>query len=233
MTTTHSFRDIIGDLNNPKVKHERRTDWAIAYLYRVPSTVFTWMFLRTGLSPVQISALGLVVSLAMPIVALWFPLWMAVWVICLCGVLFQILDCCDGTVARITGRTSILGADLDYFFGMIHYLCLYPSIGLLADRTFDTGLYWTVIATVAVAIRLLARLIRDQVALRKAPSEPGPAKLSNLPVAFLAGLSGLIPFVALTGALLGVGVIALLIYAILDVVDGALPLRDAPYRSDG
>lgn len=233
MTTTHSFRDIIGDLNNPKVKLERRTDWAIAYLYRVPSTVFTWAFLKMGLSPVQVSVLGLIVSLAMPIMALWLPLWLAVWMICLCGVLFQILDCSDGTVARITGRTSILGADIDYFFGMIHYLCLYPSIGLLADRTFDTGLYWTVVATVGVAIRLLARLIRDQVALRKAPSEPGPAKLSNLPVAFLAGLSGLIPFVALAGPLLSAGVWARLIYSILDLVDGALPLRDAPYRNDG
>lgn len=233
MTTTHSFRDIIGDLNNPKVKLERRTDWAIAYLYRVPSTVFTWAFLKMGLSPVQVSGLGLIVSLAMPIMALWLPLWLAVWMICLCGVLFQILDCSDGTVARITGWTSILGADIDYFFGMIHYLCLYPSIGLLADHTFDTGLYWTVVATVGVAIRLLARLIRDQVALRKAPSEPGPAKLTNLPAAFLAGLSGLIPFVALAGPLLSAGVWALLIYSILDVVDGALPLRDAPYRNDG
>lgn len=233
MTTTHSFRDIIGDLNNPKVKQERRTDWAIALLYRAPSTVFTWAFLRMGLGPLAVSVLGLILSLVMPAMALWFPLWMAVWMICLSGVLFQILDCCDGTIARITGRTSILGADLDYFFGMTHYLCLYPSIGLLADRTFDTGLYWTVIATVAAAVRLLARLIRDQVALRKAPGEPGPVKFSNLPIAFLAGLSGLIPFVALVGPLLGVGVIALLVYSVLDVIDGASPLRDAPYRNDG
>ncbi|SHI49788.1 CDP-alcohol phosphatidyltransferase [Shimia gijangensis] len=232
MTTSPSFREILSDLRNDKVRRERRTDWAIAYLYRPPGTALSWVFLRMGMGPVAVSVLGLIVSLFVPAFALWLPVWLAAWMVCFCGVAFQILDCSDGTVARMTGRTSILGADLDYFFGMVHYLCLYPSIGLLADRTFESGLLWTAVATIAVAVRFLARLIRDQIALRKSQGEDTPFRLNDIPVAFLAGLTGLIPFGALSGPYLGAVVVALLIYSVLDVIDASLPLRDAPYRPD-
>lgn len=232
MTETPSFRQIVGDLRSENIKNERRGDWAIAFLYRIPSLVFSWGFVRMGLGPMAVSTLGLVISLFIPPLALWLPFGLAIWAVCICGVLFQILDCSDGTIARVSGRTSILGADLDYFFGMTHYLCLYPAIGILADRGLDTGLFWTVIAVVAVAIRFLARLIRDQIALRKGPGEPKPLKFADLPISFLAGLSGLIAFGALAGPYLGFVVIALLIYSVLDVIDASLPLRNPPFRND-
>lgn len=236
MPTKPTFRDILGDLSGENVRNERRGDWAIALLYRVPSLLFTWVFLRLGLSAIAVSTLGLVVSLAMPAMAVVLPLWLAVWMVCAGGVMFQILDCSDGTLARVTGRTSLLGADLDYFFGMIHYLCLYPSIGLLADRTLgagapEIGLFWTTLGAVAVAIRLLARLVREQIAKRQAAQKPTKLKMTDLPFAFVAGLSGLIPFGALGGVYLGAVVVALLIYSMLDLIDGLLPLLDAPYRN--
>jgi hypothetical protein len=49
-------------------------------------------------------------------------------------------------------------------------------------------------------------------------------------VAFLAGLTGLIPFGALAGPWMGHVIVALIIYGLLDIVDALAPMRRPPYR---
>ena len=55
-------------------------------------------------------------------------------------------------------------------------------------------------------------------------SDPAPLKLLDYPALFLAGISGLIPFIALSGSWIGFWVGALLVYSILDSLEGLLPL---------
>ncbi|MDV4146243.1 CDP-alcohol phosphatidyltransferase family protein [Shimia sp. FJ5] len=228
-----SFRDILADLRKPYVRHEFRTSWAIALFYRMPSPPFVWVLLRLGFGPMGVTALGFVLALTMPLQAAVLPLGLAAWALFISGVLFQILDCADGMMARLLGKASILGADLDYMSDMVQHGLFYTALGLLADRTLGTGFGWTALALAAAFVRLLARLVREQVALR-VPEAGGdePLRLKDLPIAFVAGLSGLIPFMALSGGYLGHMVAALLVYALLDVADAFLPMTKPPYRGD-
>ena len=76
-------------------------------------------------------------------------------------------------------------------------------------------------------IRLLARFMRHR-ASRDA--DPGPLRaptLAQLPAAFVEGLSGLLPFLALSGGFLWISVWFLLIYAVLDLLEGGLPLMSS------
>jgi len=70
--------------------------------------------------------------------------------------------------------------------------------------------------------------VRDR--LDQPTDDDRPAQLTpaQLPGAFVAGLSGLVPFLALTGGGLGWAVSALLIYSVLDLVEGLLPLLHRP-----
>ncbi|GAA6164481.1 hypothetical protein NBRC116590_21850 [Pelagimonas sp. KU-00592-HH] len=225
-----SFKDILRDLRGPHVIDEFRTSWAIALLYRMTSPPFVWICARLGLTPMAVTALGFLLALSMPLQAMFLPVPVAVWALFISGALFQILDCVDGTLARLTGRTSLIGADLDYLSDMHQHAMFYGSLGLLADRLLGTGFFWTTLGLVAVVARLLARLVREQVSSRQEAGEPSPWSWKELPVAFVAGLSGLIPFGALAGPWMGHVIVALIIYGLLDIVDAMAPMRRPPYR---
>lgn len=226
-----SFGAILKELRGPHVREEFRNSWAIALLYRMTSPPFVWVLLRLGLGPMAVTAMGFVLALTMPIQAWFLPLGIAGAVLCASGVLFQILDCADGMMARLTGKSSLLGADLDYMTDMVQNGLFYTSLGLLADRMAGTGFAWTALALVAAFLRVLARLVREQIA-KRVPGwdEPGPLGLTDLPVAFVVGLTGLIPFMALAGEHLGAMVIVLVVYSTLDLIDAGLPFLKPPYR---
>ena len=227
-----SFKAILQDLRGPHVREEFRTSWAIALLYRMTSPPFVWLLLRAGFGPMGVTALGFALALSMPAQAYFLPLEVAGWVLFASGALFQILDCADGMMARITGRTSLLGADLDYLSDMVQHGLFYTSLGLLADRTLGTGFGWTALALTAAFLRLLARLVREQVSRRVEKAAPGPVRIVDLPVIFVEGLTGLIPFMALAGASLGIMVVALVVYSLLDIGDAFMPMTKPPYRGD-
>jgi len=170
---------------------------------------------------------GLALALSMPAQALVLPLGLAVWAVAISGLVFQVLDCVDGTLARLRGVTSRRGGDADFLVDMAQWGLLYLAIGLLADRTLDADWQWTALAGMAAWGRLMARVIRDRL-----PDVPGgetaALRLADYPVAFLAGISGLIPFLALSGSWLGIAVLALLIYSLLDIIEAALPLTRGP-----
>lgn len=231
MSKTPSMREILADLKNEHVLEEWRGEWAMALLFRVPGQLLVWVFLRLGWSAVFVTTLGLVLSLLIPVGAVFLPLSMAVWVVFLLGAFCQVLDCADGTMARVGGQASVLGADLDYLFGMIHYLALYPAIGILADRVLETGALWTSLGAIAIAVRFLARLVREQVKKRIGEGPPAPFKLADLPGVFVAGLSGLIPFGAFAGPYASWVVIALLVYSALDTIEAFLEMTRPPYRT--
>nr|WP_319949365.1 CDP-alcohol phosphatidyltransferase family protein [uncultured Shimia sp.] len=225
-----SFMDVAKELRSAHVATELRTAWSFTVLYRVVSLPISWACLRAGYSPTSISLVGLLVALIAPFAALYLPLGWAPLAVFLSGALFQVLDCSDGTVARMSGKTSILGADLDYFFDIFQHILLYTAIGILADRVLGTAGLWAALGATGASLRLMARLIREQVATRVPQTQPGPFKISELPIAFLSGLTGLIPFGALAGQYTGYVVIALIVYSVADIVDAAMPMTKAPYR---
>lgn len=195
----------------------------MALLYRRPGILVAWTAWQMGVPPLGITLVSLVLAFLMPIVAWGAPDVIAAYLVFGMAIMFQIFDCADGTLARVTDQTSRKGGDLDFLGDMLQWGCLYLAIGLLADRQFDISATYTAIGAVAAWARLFARVVRDRL-----PSDndeaPRPLSPRDLPLAFLAGISGLIPFVALMGDWLHIGLWALLIYGILDIAEGALPL---------
>src|SRR5687768_9180226 len=131
----------IGDVAaayRPKFAHEVRTEWAIALVYRPVSFLLTPLFAALGASPSAVTLLGLVIALSLPFAAAsgGADAWLIVGGL---GVAFCILDCVDGDLARVTGRTSKLGAYLDFIVDLVYRAGLYSAIGIAADRARDAA----------------------------------------------------------------------------------------------
>jgi len=219
-----SLAAFANDFKSDAYREELRGNWASAVLYRAPAVVLAWLCARLGLRPIVVTLMALLVALLLPVLAFALPISTApVWVF-LGGAIYQILDCVDGTLARTTGQMSRRGADLDFIIDMAQWGLLYLSIGFLADRSIGTGWEWTLLGVCAAWARLMARVIRDRVGDPQSNETPRPLRPIQLPALFLAGISGLIPFLALSGSWIGAAVIALLIYGLLDIAEGLLPL---------
>lgn len=224
------------DLNGSAAAEEWRGSWAIALLYRRPGIALAWCAAQIGLAPTTITLVGLALAVTMPVQAWLWPLSLAPWAVALSGVLFQMFDCADGTLARLTGQASTRGADLDFLTDMAQWALLYLSIGILADRASGGDVYWAAFALGAAWMRLMARVVRDRLATPESDDKASDytgsdnsgalqsLRAIDYPVVFVAGLSGLLPFLALSGDALPWAVVFLIFYALLDLGDAALPL---------
>ncbi|MDJ0628265.1 MAG: hypothetical protein QNJ44_08375 [Rhodobacter sp.] len=225
MTSESHYRlkDIFRDLRSEKFAEEMRGNWSTALLCRVPGFFLVWVFVRLRIGAMAVSLAALLLAFALPVLAYAVPIGTAGLWVAVTGLVFQVLDCADGTLARVTGTTSQAGADVDFLTDMAQWGFLYLAIGILADRTLDAGWGWSAVACAAAWVRLMARTARDRLDADDG-SPPAPISLKNAVPVFLAGISGLLPFLALSGPWLGYAVIALLVYAVLDVLEGLLPL---------
>ncbi len=217
-----TFARVAADLKGARYREEWRSSWAIALLYRVPGLPLVWLLARTPVTPMGLTLAALLLALALPGLAWGLPLGAAAVAVAAGGALFQVLDCADGTLARVTGRSSRGGGDADFLVDMAQWGLLYIAIGLLADRTLGTGGGWTALAAAAAWGRLLARVISDRLKGFGGGGSRPLRPLDYLP-AFVAGLSGLIPFLALSGPWLGWAVLALVVYSLLDIGDALGP----------
>lgn len=212
------MREIIAEFRENKLDEELRGNWVMVLLHRGPSFPLIWIFSRIGVPAMAVSLLAGALALALPLLAWLPPVSAAGWLVFAGGMVFQILDCADGALARLTGTGSRLGAKMDFLIDMAQWGLLYAAIGILADRQFGDW-SWTALALAAAWIRLYVRLVRDELQ-HGSPSEKNrPFQLGEIPVASIAGLSGAIPFLALFGSWLDVAVWMLVAYALLDLAD--------------
>ena len=212
------MREIVAEYRANKLDEELRGNWVMVLLHRGPSFPLIWIFSRIGLSAMAVSMLAGALALALPLLAWLPPVNAAGWLVFTAGTVFQILDCADGALARLTGTGSRLGAKVDFLIDMAQWGLLYVAIGILADRLLgDWG--WTALALAAAWIRLYVRLVRDELQDGPVQEKNRPFQLGEIPVASVAGLSGAIPFLALFGSWLDVAVWMLVAYALLDLAD--------------
>ena len=192
-----------------------------------PSLPLVWVFLRIGVTPTQVTVAALLLALSLPVQAWVWPLAVAPVAVFLSSILCQVMDCADGTLARLTGRASTAGRDLDFIVDMTQWGLLYVALGLIADRMEGGGFGWTALAMTAAWARLLARVVRDRLSDGgiddETPAQPPKGAIEFVLVA-LAGMSGIIPFFALLGPWIPYAILFLLIYGISDVLEGAVPL---------
>lgn len=106
------------------------------YIARVLAAPFVWLFARTPITPNQVTFLStLVMALGMGALASVSGPWGLY--LGLIGLeLSYVFDCVDGQLARVTGRTSEVGASLDF---MMDELKAYLLIAAIAARLFFFG----------------------------------------------------------------------------------------------
>ncbi|MFN3200420.1 MAG: CDP-alcohol phosphatidyltransferase family protein [Bradymonadia bacterium] len=101
------------------------------YIARPLAAPWVWLFARTPITPNQVTLISMAV---MVISALPLLLWPGPWGLALGVLLIEfsyILDCADGQLARLTGRTSEAGGLLDFLMDELKALLL---VGTLCAR---------------------------------------------------------------------------------------------------
>lgn len=192
----------------PKFAHELRTEWAIALLYRPVSFVLTPLFAACAVSPGAVTLLGLACALSLPWLALsgGAAAWGYVGGV---AIAFCVLDCVDGDLARVTGRTSRWGAYADFLSDTVYRIALYASIGLIIDGGaaqspasasaalgdnggLIAGLICALLAITARACRLFVEAQNLHSGERVA-WVPADATAGSVAISFLSGLDHLLP----------------------------------------
>lgn len=183
-----TLRDVI-DAYRPKFRRELETEWAAALLYRPVSLLLTPLVAATGVSPTFVTGVALLVALSLPAVA-WMGSHPALQV-GLLAIVFCILDCMDGDLARLTRKTSIAGAYADFITDLVYRVCVYVALGLLiGSAPHAEGL---VIALGCVVLALLSRACRlyhEANAPPAAPQTPTSARPKTVPDLLFTAASG-------------------------------------------
>jgi phosphatidylglycerophosphate synthase len=159
---------------------DRRNEehWAGRLYMRAVSPYFSWLFVRIGFSPNQLTAL-MVCCGVLGGVAVALPGWGgpagAVAGVVLIQV-YLLLDCSDGEVARFTGRTSVTGIYLDRIGHYLSEVALLVGLGYRAQGALRPG-GWAELGLVAALGAALIKAETDNVVVARAksglPVEPG------------------------------------------------------------
>jgi phosphatidylglycerophosphate synthase len=154
---------------------DRRNEehWAGRLYMRSVSPYFSWLFVRIGFAPNQLTGLMICCGvLAGVVVAL--PLSGLPWVAgAVVGALliqaYLLLDCSDGEVARFTGRTSVTGVYLDRIGHYLSEVALLAGLGYRAQGALEPG-GWVELGLAAALGAALIKAETDNVVVARAKS---------------------------------------------------------------
>jgi hypothetical protein len=166
-------------------------EWGAALLYRPLSYPIALWLIRRSVGPTAVTLAGLVLALALPVLALAGG-YMALSIAALCC---GIIDCVDGNIARATGTVSGRGQYLDFVTGIAFRVSFYAAIGLLA------GSGAVAVGLLAALLAVGARLCRDhaeplvgrRVFAKEREAPPRAARWSDYVFPFASGVEPLLP----------------------------------------
>jgi phosphatidylglycerophosphate synthase len=169
----------------PGLKDRRNEEhWAGRLYMRRISPYFTWLFVRIGFSPNQLTYLMIVCGVLGGAAVAVSP--NLVWAI-VGAVLIQaylLLDCSDGEVARFRKRTSVTGVYLDRIGHYMSEVALLAGLGVRAEGAWQNGGYVELGLLAALGAALI-KAETDNVVVARAKS--------NLPAEPVAGDRALRP----------------------------------------
>lgn len=233
----YTLADVRRSYTDDKAWAEMSGDLFIYLLYRPPSFPVAWALLALGVPTLAVTLAGLLIALALPLCAMLDAPSGGIAVAAL-AVLFQVLDCVDGTMARTRRATSLFGAVVDGAVDSV-FLVMFPlAAALIASREAHAASVHAVAIGVGSALLVLVgRITRDVLAVhagaRPHVAAARPARLGwadRFVIAF-GGLEGLYPPALLVASTLGAVthfVLAIAAYgAVVFVVSTALTLRKA------
>src|SRR5262245_4022942 len=104
----YTLSDVSRSLPPEKRKEELRGEWMCVRFYLPIGNILTVLLLRLSVGANQVTLTGLVLSVALPFVALRDPENGHV-LVGLLGMLIAMLDCVDGSIARLTATENPYG----------------------------------------------------------------------------------------------------------------------------
>ncbi|GAB2846902.1 CDP-alcohol phosphatidyltransferase family protein [Actinocorallia aurea] len=235
---SYTLREIREKGQPPGLKERRNEEhWAGRLYARSVSPYLTWLLLRLGLSPNQMTYLMILCGIGAGVA---FAVGTGILSAVIGAVLVQlylVLDCSDGEAARVTGRTSITGVFLDRLGHYFSEVAILVGLGFRAQAqagwAMAEGGWWV---TLGVAAALGAALIKaetDNVVVARAkaglPADPEGGDRALRPTSTWLALArqaaSLLKFHRIIGAIeLS---LLILIAAILDKVLGLPDVPDA------
>ena len=171
---TYTLKEIREKGQPPGLKERRNEEhWAGRLYARSLSPYLTWVSLRIGLSPNQLTYLMILSGLGAGVAFAWGTGLVSAIVGALLVQLYLILDCTDGEVARITGRTSITGVYLDRLGHYFSEVAVVIGLGLRAEKQFDLpwgGGGWIMLGLLGALGVALIKAETDNVVVARAKS---------------------------------------------------------------
>jgi hypothetical protein len=230
-----SIADVVRTYREAKSTEELYGEWAAAVCYRPFSFLITPWLVGAGLGPTTVTVLSLVVVLALPLLAFWGG-GEGYLALGLGAVVVGVLDCIDGDIARVTGRTSRFGQYCDFIVDVVYRAAMYGAVGFLIGRGVGVDGGLGRFGAEALALGLLAALLAivarlSRVYVETWPEEANPyerppeaetapkSSFLGLVFPFVSGLDHLLPLFVLVGGALGLldwVLIWLLAYSALD-----------------
>jgi len=221
------FSAFVADYRAHKLKEELATDWGSLVFYRLPAFVFAWAVLPLGVTPNQLSFAGLLTIPAIALAAWVLPPATAMIAVTVLALVFNVLDCADGALARVSGKGTLSGRYMDFAADILYRNVAYASYGLIADRIWPgaafpwlaVGLSCGLLATYARVNRLYAERLFGTANGKTSPSRRGAADLA---FSFLSGLDTLLPLIALAAWAAGELTLALLWFLLFTLGDAVV-----------
>lgn len=230
---TVPFASIVADYRAHKLKDELATDWGSVVFYRWPAFVLAWAAAPRGITPTQLTAAG---ALMVPLIALsaWFlaPS-QAMVAVLLLGLLFNVIDCADGTLARATGTSSVSGRYLDFATDIAYRVTTYASLGLIADHVWPGAAFpWVAVGLCCGLLGIYARVNRIYAdglwaetmpeTTEPKPAAPGRRTGFDMAFSFLSGLDTLLPLLAFLAWAAGLLWLAMIWFLLFTLGDAAV-----------
>jgi phosphatidylglycerophosphate synthase len=162
---------------------DRRNEehWAGRLYMRSVSPYFSWLFIRVGFAPNQLTGLMILcgvlggVAVGLPLAPPEWPWLVGAGAGALLVQAYLLLDCSDGEVARFTGKTSVTGVYLDRIGHYLSEVALLVGLGYRAEGALRPG-GWAELGLAAALGAALIKAETDNVVVARAksgiPAEP-------------------------------------------------------------
>lgn len=221
-----TFAAIMADYRAEKLKEELVGDWGSVVFYRLPAFALASILAPRGVAPNQVTLAGALLIPLMALAAWVLQPTVAVAAVTLMAVLFNVLDCADGSLARATGLASLTGRYLDFAADILYRITAYGCYGVIADRIWPGAAFpWLAVGLCCGVLVTYARVNRVY-AEKLFPREPAtpaavPRGATGLAFSLLSGIDTLMPLVALaawSAGWLWAAMIWFLLYTLADSV---------------
>jgi phosphatidylglycerophosphate synthase len=187
---------MFADYRANRYGEEILTDWGSALIYRPIGITLAWLLTATRITPNAVTATGALLLPSMLAMAVLFQPAAALASVLVLAVVYLVLDCTDGSLARAMGHVSVSGHYWDLVTDLAYRGCIYVIVGYLADQISPWPLPVSQMSCMALAawFAALARLARYNLDRLAPAGNTGQGKAAAFTAySFLSGLDTLFP----------------------------------------